>query len=173
MGYGASLMKVFMPYLVWNTVFDNTRVTAELGKRPVPFSEYCYPLAEVQPRESVRIQVPALAGGSGRIGRMMDFMLEAWVSSSIERAKAAWMLGARQALAAGREAQTAVRRIQRDAQHGLGRAGGRDAAPDPAHSRRGASGVQRDEPEFRFLARIFRGHEAGPSARYFSAVSGG
>ncbi len=24
--YGASLMKVFMPYLVWNTVFDNTRL---------------------------------------------------------------------------------------------------------------------------------------------------
>jgi nucleoside-diphosphate-sugar epimerase len=41
---GASLMKVFMPYLTWNTVFDNTRVTKELGKNPVPFSEYCYPL---------------------------------------------------------------------------------------------------------------------------------
>ena len=37
-------MKVFMPYLVWNTVFDNTRVTAELGKKPVPFSKYSYPL---------------------------------------------------------------------------------------------------------------------------------
>ncbi len=43
-GKGASLMKVFMPYLVWNTVFDNTRVTKELGKKPVAFSEYCYPL---------------------------------------------------------------------------------------------------------------------------------
>ena len=43
-GKGASLMKVFMPYLVWNTVFDNTRVTRELGKKPVPFSQYCYPL---------------------------------------------------------------------------------------------------------------------------------
>ena len=31
-------------YLVWNTVFDNTRVTSELGKRPVPFSQYSYPL---------------------------------------------------------------------------------------------------------------------------------
>jgi hypothetical protein len=37
-------MKVFMPYLVWNTVFDNTRVTTELGRKPVPFSEYSYPL---------------------------------------------------------------------------------------------------------------------------------
>jgi nucleoside-diphosphate-sugar epimerase len=43
-GYGASLMKVFLPYLTWNTVFDNTRVTLELGRKPVPFSEYCYPL---------------------------------------------------------------------------------------------------------------------------------
>ncbi len=39
-GYGASLMKVFMPYLFWNTVFDNTRVTQELGNSPVPFSKY-------------------------------------------------------------------------------------------------------------------------------------
>jgi thioester reductase-like protein len=43
-GRGASLMKVFMPYLVWNTVFDNTRVTSELGRKPVPFSQYSYPL---------------------------------------------------------------------------------------------------------------------------------
>ena len=43
-GHGASLMKVFMPYLVWNTVFDNTRVTQELGRKPVPFSQYSYPL---------------------------------------------------------------------------------------------------------------------------------
>jgi thioester reductase-like protein len=44
LGYGASLLKVFMPYLVWNTVFDNTRVTTELGRKPVPFSQYSYPL---------------------------------------------------------------------------------------------------------------------------------
>jgi thioester reductase-like protein len=44
MSYGASLMKVFMPYLTWNTVFDNTRVTQELGRKPVPFSQYSYPL---------------------------------------------------------------------------------------------------------------------------------
>jgi thioester reductase-like protein len=43
-GYGASLMKVFLPYLTWNTVFDNTRVTLELGRKPVPFSQYSYPL---------------------------------------------------------------------------------------------------------------------------------
>lgn len=40
----ATLLKVFLPYLVWNTVFDNSRVVAELGRKPVPFSEYCFPL---------------------------------------------------------------------------------------------------------------------------------
>jgi thioester reductase-like protein len=40
----ATLMKVFLPYLVWNTVFDNRRVVAEMGRKPVPFSQYCFPL---------------------------------------------------------------------------------------------------------------------------------
>ncbi len=44
LGHGASLMKVFWPYLVWNTVFDNTRVVAEMGRAPAPFSQYSYPL---------------------------------------------------------------------------------------------------------------------------------
>jgi len=43
-GYGASLLKVFLPYLVWNTVFDNARVVSELGRTPAPFSRYSYPL---------------------------------------------------------------------------------------------------------------------------------
>ncbi len=43
-GHGASLLKVFFPYLVWNTVFDNTRVVAEMGRQPRPFSEYSLPL---------------------------------------------------------------------------------------------------------------------------------
>ena len=43
-GYSASLLKVFLPYLTWNTVFDNTRVTTELGRKPVPFSQYSFPL---------------------------------------------------------------------------------------------------------------------------------
>jgi thioester reductase-like protein len=45
-GYAASLMKVFLPYLVWNTVFDNSRVVAETGRKPRPFSEYSYPLLQ-------------------------------------------------------------------------------------------------------------------------------
>jgi thioester reductase-like protein len=40
----ATLLKVFLPYLVWNTVFDNARAVAEMGRRPAPFSQYCYPL---------------------------------------------------------------------------------------------------------------------------------
>jgi nucleoside-diphosphate-sugar epimerase len=44
LGRGASLMKVFMPYLVWNTVFDNSRVVGELSVTPALFSEYSYPL---------------------------------------------------------------------------------------------------------------------------------
>ncbi len=43
-GHGAALLKVFMPYLTWNTVFDNTRVTSELGRKPAMFSQYSFPL---------------------------------------------------------------------------------------------------------------------------------
>ena len=43
-GHGASLMKVFWPYLDWNTVFDNSRVVTELGEAPARFSSYAYPL---------------------------------------------------------------------------------------------------------------------------------
>lgn len=45
LGRGASLLKVFWPYLVWNTVFDNSRVVEELGgEAPAKFSSYAYPL---------------------------------------------------------------------------------------------------------------------------------
>ena len=43
-GYGATLLKVFLPYLAWNTVFDNARAVSEMGCEPAPFSQYCYPL---------------------------------------------------------------------------------------------------------------------------------
>jgi thioester reductase-like protein len=42
----AKLLKVFLPYLVWNTVFDNRRVVAEVGEQPARFSEYCLPLLQ-------------------------------------------------------------------------------------------------------------------------------
>jgi thioester reductase-like protein len=45
LGRGASLLKVFWPYLVWNTVFDNSRVIEELGgEAPTKFSTYAHPL---------------------------------------------------------------------------------------------------------------------------------
>jgi thioester reductase-like protein len=65
--YGASLMKVFMPYLVWNTVFDNTRVTSELGRKPVPFSRYSYPLLKFSRETNFTYRYqewPAKIGGS-------------------------------------------------------------------------------------------------------------
>jgi thioester reductase-like protein len=66
-GKSASLLKVFMPYLVWNTVFDNTRVTRELGKKPVPFSGYCYPLLKFSSENGFAYRYqpwPAAAGGT-------------------------------------------------------------------------------------------------------------
>src|SRR5260370_17857188 len=48
----ATLLKVFLPYLVWNTVFDNTRVVTELGRRPAPFSEYFLHLLQFSPENN-------------------------------------------------------------------------------------------------------------------------
>jgi thioester reductase-like protein len=74
-GYGASLLKVFWPYLQWNTVFDNSRVVAELGEAPAKFSTYGYPLlqfsrannfkypAKPWPNDSAS-PTPAIAGGA-------------------------------------------------------------------------------------------------------------
>jgi thioester reductase-like protein len=45
-GHAAALLKVFLPYLVWNTVFDNRRVVAEMGCAPAAFSSYCFPLLQ-------------------------------------------------------------------------------------------------------------------------------
>jgi thioester reductase-like protein len=45
-GYGASLLKVFWPYLDWNTVFDNSRVVQEMGEAPAKFTSYAYPLLQ-------------------------------------------------------------------------------------------------------------------------------
>jgi thioester reductase-like protein len=66
-GYGTSLMKVFMPYLLWNTVFDNTRVTRELGRKPIPFSQYSYPLLNFSRQTNFSYpyqQWPGAVGGS-------------------------------------------------------------------------------------------------------------
>ena len=46
----ASLMKVFLPYLAYDTVFDNTRIQRVLGGAPTPFTEYCFDLFEFATR---------------------------------------------------------------------------------------------------------------------------
>jgi len=67
-GHGAALMKVFLPYLVWNTVFDNTRVTSELGRKPAPFSQYSFPLLKFSRDNNFEYQYKpwpnAVAGGA-------------------------------------------------------------------------------------------------------------
>jgi thioester reductase-like protein len=68
-GYGASLMKVFWPYLDWNTVFDNSRVVAELGESPAKFSTYAYPLLKYSRQNKFRYPAkpwPSSAGDAVR-----------------------------------------------------------------------------------------------------------
>ncbi len=36
-----SLLHVFLPYITYDTVFDNERIVSELGEAPVPFTGYC------------------------------------------------------------------------------------------------------------------------------------
>ncbi len=43
-GSAAARLQVFLPYLTYNTVFDNTRVVTALGRKPAPFPTYCAPL---------------------------------------------------------------------------------------------------------------------------------
>ena len=80
-GRSASLLKVFMPYLVWDTVFENSRVVAEMGRSPEPFSKYCYPLLRFSrdhrfsypyrewPAGVVSLHEDAAAAGVGRSRR--------------------------------------------------------------------------------------------------------
>ena len=78
----ATLLKVFLPYLTWNTVFDNARVVSEMGKKPAPFSKYCFSLLKFSrennfsypykewPRDAdARIAQPAAQGASRGIQR--------------------------------------------------------------------------------------------------------
>jgi thioester reductase-like protein len=79
-GRSASLLKVFMPYLVWDTVFDNSRVVGEMGRAPESFSRYCYPLLRFSrdcrfsypyqewPASVVSVREDAAAASVGRSG---------------------------------------------------------------------------------------------------------
>ena len=76
LGRGASLLKVFWPYLVWNTVFDNSRVVEELGgEAPAKFSSYAQPLLKfsrenkfhypAKPWPSQKASMKSASGGAG------------------------------------------------------------------------------------------------------------
>jgi thioester reductase-like protein len=69
-GRAASLLKVFWPYLNWNTVFDNSRVVSEMGEAPLKFSTYGYALLKFS-REN-RFKYPAKpwpqGAGATRVG---------------------------------------------------------------------------------------------------------
>ena len=69
-GYGASLLKVFWPYLDWNTVFDNSRVVEEMGEAPAKFSAYAYPLLQFSRANKFKYPAkpwPADAGKSAAV----------------------------------------------------------------------------------------------------------
>lgn len=54
-GRAASLLKVFWPYLDWNTVFDNSRVIAELnGEAPAEFTTYAQSLLQFSRKHNFR-----------------------------------------------------------------------------------------------------------------------
>jgi long-chain acyl-CoA synthetase len=62
-GYGASLLKVFWPYLDWNTVFDNSRVVQEMGAAPAKFSTYAYPLLHFSRTNEFKYPAKGWPGG--------------------------------------------------------------------------------------------------------------
>ncbi|HWP83874.1 MAG TPA: SDR family oxidoreductase [Terriglobia bacterium] len=64
-GYGATLLKVFLPYLLWNTVFDNSRVVSETGRSPAPFTDYCLPLLQFSKEHNFRYPYREWPGAAG------------------------------------------------------------------------------------------------------------
>jgi len=66
-GYSASLLKVFWPYLDWNTVFDNSRVVQEMEEPPAKFATYAYPLLKFS--RANKFKYPAKPWPGGVAGR--------------------------------------------------------------------------------------------------------
>jgi thioester reductase-like protein len=63
-GRGASLLKVFWPYLVWNTVFDNSCVVGELGEAPAKFTAYALPLLRFSRKNNFQYPSQPWPGGA-------------------------------------------------------------------------------------------------------------
>ncbi len=68
-GHGASLLKVFWPYLDWNTVFDNSRVVAEMGAAPAKFSTYAYPLLQFSRANKFKYPAKPWPAGATKVSR--------------------------------------------------------------------------------------------------------
>ena len=96
-GQMAALLKVFLPYLLWNTVFDNQRVVQETGKSPANFTQYGFPLFEFSSKHHFTYPYQRMARSCREVRLMMDFALGMWVSGLIELSKLRWMLGAGEA----------------------------------------------------------------------------
>jgi len=64
-GHGASLLKVFWPYLDWNTVFDNSRIVAQLGEPPAKFSTYAHALLKFSRENKFRYPAKPWPSGAG------------------------------------------------------------------------------------------------------------
>ena len=130
----ATLLKVFLPYLVWNTVFDNRRVVAEMGRAPAPFSQYCYPLLRFSRENNFRYKyrdlpasgVPEAAPQPRRRGgrcRADDGYghRPRGLGERPDRAEQARMdAGRRRGVEARRKAEAAICGLQRHAQYRLG-----------------------------------------------------
>lgn len=63
-GRGASLLKVFWPYLIWNTVFDNSRIVSELGEAPAKFTSYALPLLRFSRQNNFQYPAQPWPGGA-------------------------------------------------------------------------------------------------------------
>ena len=103
---------------------------------------------------------------------MMDFILEAWVSSAIERAKAGWMLGEGKRWKPGEKLKLLFAGY-----NGTRNMGSDVRVEEMLRQIRHILGAERVEfsvmsQNFDVLARIFRRHEAGASSGYFPAISG-
>jgi thioester reductase-like protein len=70
-GHGASLLRVFWPYLDWNTVFDNARVVAELGDAPAKFSSYAFPLLKFSRDNKFRYPAKAWPSSTNAPGKSL------------------------------------------------------------------------------------------------------
>ncbi len=60
-----ALLKVFWPYITYDTVFDNSRVVAELGTVPAAFSTYCGPLYDFAKEHGFRYPYEKLGESNG------------------------------------------------------------------------------------------------------------